>query len=161
MNQYNHLVDLIFDNIKKIFYPEEWIDLDLSFSKTEFFSMIIIDRYGDMTMSQIAGYIQVSMSTATGIIDRLVKKGYLKRDRSESDRRIVVICLTDKGQHLMHEFKSRLSDYIQRIDDVLSEEEKQLMYGIFIKIINLFGAQESEHSGLDNKQNQIKQIDIE
>ena len=161
MNQYNHLVDLIFDNIKKIFYPEEWIDLDLSFSKTEFFSMIIIDRYGDMTMSQIAGYIQVSMSTATGIIDRLVKKGYLKRDRSESDRRIVVICLTDKGQNLMHEFKSRISDYIQRIDDVLSEEEKQLMYGIFIKIINLFGTQESEHSGLDNKQNQIKQIDIE
>ena len=161
MAQYNTLIDIIFDNMERILYPEEWIDLDLSFSKTELFSMIIIDRYGEMTMSRIASYIQIPMSTTTGIIDRLVKKGYLKRERSESDRRIVVTGLTDKGQDLMNRFKNQISHYIQRIDNALSEEEKQLMYRIFIKIINLLNMQKPEHTMSDDKQNQIKQIDIE
>ena len=97
---FDDLYDLFLGNIKKIFYPQDWIDLDLSFSKSELLTILYLDRYEGIIMSQIAEYINVSMSTATGIVERLVNKGYLQRERSESDRRIVVIQLTDKGKSL-------------------------------------------------------------
>jgi DNA-binding PadR family transcriptional regulator len=42
------------------------------------------------------------------LVQRLVKKGYLIRERSDSDRKIVVIRLTDSGEGIMYEFKNMI-----------------------------------------------------
>src|SRR5262245_56572220 len=51
-------------------------------------------------MSAIAGAIRLSMSTLTGLIDRLCEKKLVKRDRSNEDRRIVQVELTEEGREL-------------------------------------------------------------
>ncbi|MHB8076556.1 MarR family winged helix-turn-helix transcriptional regulator [Desulfosporosinus fructosivorans] len=129
------IIDLVLDNLRKVFYPEEWIQLDLSVSKTELLAMLIVDRHGEVIMSQISDYINAPLSTTTGLVNRLVKNGYLQRERSDEDRRIVAIRLTDKGKSMMTEVKESIGSYLERINAVLSAEERQALFQIFMKIM--------------------------
>lgn len=54
-------------------------------------------------MGAIARRICLSLSGATGLIDRLVEKRLVKRDRSAEDRRVVEVELTDEGRELSEE----------------------------------------------------------
>ena len=58
---------------------------------------------GPMPQSKLAQTILVKPSTITGIIDRLEQKGLVVRERSERDRRIVNINITDAGNELVNE----------------------------------------------------------
>ncbi|MFP4420450.1 MAG: MarR family winged helix-turn-helix transcriptional regulator [Desulfococcaceae bacterium] len=52
------------------------------------------------TPSQIARRTFLSQATVTGIADRLVERGLIRRDRDLPDRRQVVLTLTDEGRKL-------------------------------------------------------------
>ena len=157
----DHLYDLFFENLRKIFYPEDWIDIDLSFSKSELFTMLLVERRKEVIMSQIAEYINVSMSTATGIVERLVQGDYLKRERSESDRRIVVVCLTDKGQTLIAEVKEVILTYMRVITEALTEEEQELLGRIFLKIMEVISRTNQEGGQIVQEEKKVRRIEIE
>jgi DNA-binding MarR family transcriptional regulator len=55
---------------------------------------------GPLPPSQIAKHIMVKSSTVTGIIDRLEQKGLVCRLRDSSDRRVINIQLTERGNEL-------------------------------------------------------------
>ncbi|KUO70025.1 MAG: TrmB family transcriptional regulator [Desulfosporosinus sp. BRH_c37] len=137
------IIDLVLDNLRKVFYPEEWIQLDLTVSKTELLAMLIVDRYGEVIMSQISDYINAPLSTTTGLVNRLVKNGYLQRERSDEDRRIVAIQLTDQGRSMMTEVKASIGSYLERINAVLSTEERQALFQIFLKIVDALSQKNS------------------
>lgn len=160
MLQYEDIFDLFFTNLKKIIYPEEWISLDLNFSKSELFTMLLVDKHGEIIMSKIADYINVSMSTANGIVERLVKNGYLKRDRSDSDRRIVVVCMTDKGKTVVSELKNIVFEYIKLIYEELDDEERRLIFKVFDKVTNILD-KKGKKLQADMPENQLKKITIE
>ena len=60
----------------------------------------IIEKIGDrepVRMSEVARSIGVTLATLTVACDKLVAKGLVRRVRSQEDRRVVNIMLTDKG----------------------------------------------------------------
>jgi DNA-binding MarR family transcriptional regulator len=155
-----NFLNILMNNLRKLFYPEEWINIDMSISKSELFTMLLVDQNREIIMSQIADYINVPMSTATGIVDRLVKNGYLKRERSDSDRRVVVIMLTEKGKNLVNELKALIFKYINLINDELTDEERQLIFKLFNKIINILSRRDDQRE-TDEQKSTIKKIEIE
>lgn len=157
----NKIMDMILDNIKKLFFPEDWLQIDMKLSKTELFAMFIVDRYGEVIMSKISDEINVSMSTATGIIDRLVKKKYLKRERSELDRRIVLIMLTEKGQKTIADLKDTMGNYLNRIYETLTDEEIRVLGNVFIKVLNTLGNDEKAENQQNEEKPTIKKIEVE
>ncbi|HCJ57773.1 MAG TPA: TrmB family transcriptional regulator [Clostridiaceae bacterium] len=154
------IVDLLIVNLKKLFFPEEWIELDLKFSKFEIFAMLLLYKSSEVTMTELVEYINVPMSTATGIVDRLVKKGYIARERSEADRRIVVLKLTEEGSNLVKNLKDLICKYLNMILQDLTEEEKQSMAHIAMKIMNKLQKGLSFNDSAEQK-NDIKKISIE
>lgn len=154
------VLDLVLDNLRKVFYPEEWIQLDLTVSKTELLAMLIVDRYGEVIMSQISDYINAPLSTTTGLVNRLVKNGYLQRERSDEDRRIVAIQLTDQGKHMITEVKESIGTYLERINAILSDEERQVLVQIFMKIVDALSRKDSV-SGDSQGVQVIRKIPIE
>ena len=56
-----------------------------------------IGMYGSKIMSELAQAMKVTMGTLTITVDKLIKKGYLERRRSETDRRIVNVLLTQEA----------------------------------------------------------------
>jgi DNA-binding MarR family transcriptional regulator len=154
------IIDLVLDNLRKVFYPEEWIQFDLTVSKTELLAMLIVDRYGEVIMSQISDYINAPLSTTTGLVNRLVKNGYLQRERSEEDRRIVAIQLTDQGRNMMTEVKASIGSYLERINTILTTEERKILFQIFMKIIDAL-SQKNIVSGDNQVEKIIRKIPIE
>lgn len=51
-----------------------------------------------MSMTDVADKLGITVGTLTTAINRLVTKGYVERNRSEEDRRVVQIGLTQKGR---------------------------------------------------------------
>lgn len=157
----DNIMDLIIDNLKKLFFPEEWIELDMKFSKTEIFSILYLDKRKEVTITELVEYINVPMSTATGIVDRLVRKGYIARERSDTDRRIVVLRLTEEGFKLIKNLKDMIYKYLDMILTGLTDEEKQFLGRIALKIVNnLENHLEPKDHEMQNKE-QVKKIDIE
>jgi DNA-binding MarR family transcriptional regulator len=62
--------------------------------------LLALYENGPHPPSQIAKLILVKSSTVTGIIDRLEQKGLVERKRSSSDRRVIIIELTEAGRML-------------------------------------------------------------
>jgi DNA-binding MarR family transcriptional regulator len=60
----------------------------------------VLAQNGEMTMSEIATAMFCDASNATGLVDRLVKRGLAERRPAEHDRRAKVVRLTAAGKRL-------------------------------------------------------------
>lgn len=136
MDNYENMSDLFLNLLKKYIFPDDSIKLDLKFSKSEFFTMMLIDKKVEITMTELSEYINSPLNTATGIVDRLVKSGYIKRDRSETDRRVVLIQFTEKGSDEVKKVKELISKYFNIILKDLTAKEKMFLFSILLKVMN-------------------------
>ena len=75
--------------------------------------LFALQRTGDMTMTQLADHLAVSLSNATGIVDRIEERGYVERQRVPEDRRVVSIRVTAAGSRLLDEVDA-LNDELLR-----------------------------------------------
>ena len=99
--------------------------------------LLLIDFIGDGTnviMRDISEFLDVPHSTATGFVDKLVKKEYLKRYYTEEDRRTVLVGLTPKGEGLKVLFCDKRQEASEKIASLLTEAEQKQMLKIFRKI---------------------------
>jgi DNA-binding MarR family transcriptional regulator len=85
-------------------------------------------------MSNIAKAICLSLSSVTGLIDRLVEKKLVRRDRSNQDRRIVQVALTDEGRELHEAAQDTHVSFARDVLKTLSAEEQEALVSLFGKI---------------------------
>lgn len=83
----------------------------------------ILSRHKRLKVSEISKKMSLVNSTVSGIIDRLEKQGLVKRIRSEKDRRIVYIELTNKGNELIKDFRYTINNYFEGVFSNSSKEE--------------------------------------
>ena len=60
----------------------------------------VVGQGQPLIMREIAERTNLSVTNTTGIVEKLVRKGYVQRERSEQDRRIVCIRLTADGARI-------------------------------------------------------------
>jgi len=85
----------------------------LGVSMAQFHIAVTLQRNGVMTMGRLADLLGVSLSNASGLIDRLEERGYVERTRVPEDRRIVMVRVTDAGTRLIEQ-NDALSDELMR-----------------------------------------------
>lgn len=68
----------------------------LSFANSHILGML--DRHGDMPMSRLADLLDVSLSNASGVVDRLEERGLVERVRVVDDRRVVIVRVSEAGR---------------------------------------------------------------
>ena len=73
----------------------EWLEIDLTTSQLKV--LFILYSAECASMGQLAGSLGVTLSTVTGIVDRLVEHGMVVRQEDPHDRRLVVCRLTRDG----------------------------------------------------------------
>lgn len=66
-------------------------------------------------------------STVSGIVDRLEKLELVRRERSEEDRRVIYVNLTERCRTLRENASTDVKGYFASLMDTLSEEEKQVI----------------------------------
>lgn len=107
-------------------------------SVTEIHTIEAIGMYNSRTMSEVAADLGITVGTLTTAINNLVKKGYVERQKSENDRRVVKVVLTKRGKlaHRVHEkFHTNM---INATIEGLSEEEEELLARALSKLDDFF-----------------------
>lgn len=141
MNTFEVLNSILVRLFNDILNIEEKALITDEFKDISVTDMHIIEAIGvgePRTMSMISKTLGVTMGTLTTGINGLVKKGYVVRNRSEKDRRIVYASLTKKG---LAAFKHHMQFHKQMIDSVmqdLSEEEAAILTKTFIRLEDFF-----------------------
>lgn len=106
-------------------------------------ALFLLFAQGSLKMRQLADLMKVPYSTLTGIIDRLVKHGYVQRKTSENDRRVILVCLTDKGVEFYKWVSDMTTDLYKKLLVTLEEDEQEQLIGYFRKMTANFSADES------------------
>ncbi|WP_050636107.1 MarR family winged helix-turn-helix transcriptional regulator [Candidatus Stoquefichus sp. SB1] len=66
-----------------------------------YFCLLILEKQGDMKMSEIAKQLRLSKQQATQMIDKLYQYQLIDRKNDPLDRRSILICINQKGQQFI------------------------------------------------------------
>jgi len=91
----------------------------------QFFILVCLEKEGESKMTSLAHVMNVSTAAMTGVIERLVKYGYVQRNTDPRDRRIVKIKLTVKGTELIRKMNQQRREMIIKIFGKISETDRQ------------------------------------
>lgn len=91
-----------------------------------------------LTMAEIAEKIAKDKSTVTALVDKLVRLGYVTKERDAEDTRVVYVTLTPQGHELEPIFEAVSHKVLEVFYLNISEEEKEDLIKILSKIENNF-----------------------
>jgi DNA-binding MarR family transcriptional regulator len=86
---------------------------------------ILADAGSPLPPNQIAERLIISRATVTGLLDSLEKRGYVRRLPHSSDRRMLLIELTDAGRRVAHEFRLLVHQHQKAWLAALNEQEQK------------------------------------
>ncbi|WP_260221910.1 fatty acid biosynthesis transcriptional regulator FabT [Enterococcus hirae] len=96
-------------------------------SITEMHTIEAIGMYKKKTTSEVAKELSITVGTLTTAINKLVKKDYVERIRSEDDRRVVKLGLTKKGKLLYRVHQHFHREMVKNILDGMATDEQQAL----------------------------------
>ena len=130
MDDYKVLNEILVRLFRSIMDVEEKAIITQEFQDITNNDMHVIEAIGMGTpknMSSIAKELSVTVGTLTIAMNSLVKKGYVKRERGEEDRRVVYISLSDKGKKAFIHHARFHKEMITSILDEFDEDEKKIL----------------------------------
>lgn len=128
-----------YDKLRLDFYKRVFSEVkerEGSLSATEMFAVEIINSLGRPTIGQFAEFINISLPGATYKVNSLEKKGYIKRVRSQTDRRESYLEMTEK----YHDYAKLNLDNLKRIflqiNERFSPEQIKLLDEMLLVVAN-------------------------
>ena len=96
---------------------------------TEQYAVLATMKYlGNPTRpTDIAKWLERSTNSVSIIIDRMVKAGLIKRVRDKSDRRVVQLTITSKGENTLKPATLAGLEFIQKVLSPLSDEDRHTL----------------------------------
>ena len=97
-----------------------------------------LSNAGKNTMAEVAKYLHVSPASLTSAVNVLVKKGYIGREYSPIDRRVIYITLTESGEVVNRKYLDFVRDLMLYIGRDLDEETADRMIDTIMKAVDYF-----------------------
>lgn len=141
MNSYNTFNDILVSLFNNIMNIEAKAIITEEFSDITNNDMHVIDAIGTgegRNMTAIAGDLSVTVGTLTIAVNNLVKKDYVHRSRSEKDRRVVLISLTEKGRKAYMHHRRFHEEMIQATLKGLSVQETEVLVRALTNLQDFF-----------------------
>ena len=141
MSNYEVLHDILVKLFQEILDIESKALITSEFKDISVNDMHIIEAIGERepkNMSSVAKIMSVTVGTLTIAINSLVKKGYVHRERSEEDRRVVLISLTKKGKKANAHHMKFHDGMIQAVLKDLDEEQQEVLVKALMNLRTFF-----------------------
>jgi DNA-binding MarR family transcriptional regulator len=126
----HYLSDLIENVLNETLKKYDFMDL----TQQQLHYLQVIIRMKNPTLSELARELSLTRPTVTVLVDKLVEKGYVKRVKSDEDRRSMHLHIDKKGagiELLRDTAYERLAD---KINARLNEKEAGTLTGLLRKI---------------------------
>jgi DNA-binding MarR family transcriptional regulator len=105
----------------KLSVPPEWLTSDMTVAQLRV--LLILHAEGPSQMSSIASSLGITVSTATGILDNLVRKELVIRGADPKDRRLVICTLSPQGQETINRMWTLGQSQMKKLLQGLSVEQ--------------------------------------
>lgn len=119
--------------------------IDHSLSISHMGLLKFISDYDHCTVSDIANHLNITLSGVTQLTEKLVHMKLVTRTRSEEDRRIVCINITEEGKKLVEKFHQNRAKVFKEWFSILSEEEAKTYFRILEKITSHILSEDNDH----------------
>jgi DNA-binding MarR family transcriptional regulator len=86
--------------------------LRMGISMAQLHVLHLLERHGELAMSRLAETLDVSLSAATGLVDRIEERGFVERIRVPNDRRIVLVRITAAGRQLLEDVEVLQTEFL-------------------------------------------------
>ena len=96
-------------------------------SMTQMHVLWLMQHHGEMPMSRLAELLDISLSNATGLIDRMEEHGLIERVRVPDDRRVVLVRPAEAGLQAMSETESSKRDRMRAVVGRLPAAERPIV----------------------------------
>ena len=89
----------------------------------------------EWTTTQLAKALPVTLSRVSRVVTKMVGMGVMRRRRRRSDRRVVMLALTEEGKALTSELHRSVQAYDARLSEGVSEEELAVFASVLSKVM--------------------------
>lgn len=110
---------------------------------------ILTNLYDDdskLTMKEIAKRIGKDKSTVTPLVNKLVKLGYIRKEKSEKDKRTTFLILTDKGKEIESKYRGISEEVVKMAYKDFTEEEKEVFLRLLKKLYTNFDFEKEQQN---------------
>jgi len=126
----NELLNHVYGSLEKL--EEDTLasvkSVSLSMSELHVLEAVALSgKDGVATISDISEYLDVRLPSATLSIKRLIKKGYVTKKKSETDKRVVRVSLTRIGEKVEHAHRYFHRNMVRAVTKDLEEDEKKAL----------------------------------
>lgn len=104
----------------------------------QFLALEYLNSSDQLKMKDLADYMGVTTAAITGIVDRMVRDGYVTRVFDVRDRRIIKVKLTPKGIALVKNVSLERRQMIIKIFGKISDSDRKDYLRILMKIKDIF-----------------------
>ncbi|MED4603821.1 MarR family transcriptional regulator [Paenibacillus validus] len=95
-----------------------------------------LENEGPLKVSQIADALWITAGAVTSLSDKLISGGFAKRTRSEEDRRVVYLEITEQGRTITESLKKHRKQVVEGYFGKLSDEDVKYLTRIFKNILS-------------------------
>jgi DNA-binding MarR family transcriptional regulator len=96
--------------------------------------LVVIDAEGPMSQRALGRRLRIDKSPMVGVLDDLERLGMAERRRSDSDRRIQAIHLTEKGRRVLGDVTAIADAENARTFAVLDDAERDLLQALLLRV---------------------------
>ena len=99
--------------------------------------MVIVANNEGLSQTRLARALGIDGSTMVAMIDRLEENGWLRRQRSEVDRRSHALYLTEEGTDLLDRLTPMVEQHEAELSQGFSADDKQDLLSLLAKIVQI------------------------
>lgn len=105
-------------------------------SPLQFVALQWVGDKDGITIGNLSARLYLAHSTTTDIVDKLEDNGFVKRHKSDRDKRLVLIKMEEKGEEIISAVISKRISYISKITAHLSERDKEVLPVVLESILH-------------------------
>jgi DNA-binding MarR family transcriptional regulator len=106
-------------------HAPDFLEIDITMPQAKV--LYLLGAVGELHMSELVARLGVSLSTVSGLVDRIVDHGLAARRDDPDDRRQVVVRLTPAGTTFIDRFRELNARQMRELVSVLDDEELDLV----------------------------------
>jgi DNA-binding MarR family transcriptional regulator len=107
--------------------------------------LICVKRGGSplVTVSEISKHLSVTPPSITQILNTLEARGLIERHMDTTDRRVIVVNLTEQGEQVTEQADEAFSATMKRLIDYLGEQQSNQLADLLFKVFRYFAENEA------------------
>lgn len=108
----------------------------LGLTLPQYFTLVAINQAEECTMSVLAARTYHSFGTMTGLVDRLVRLGFVERRSRPTDRRVVLVQLTPQGTEMLAYIENQRATQLNVVLESLGELQAHHLVRLLTQYVN-------------------------